>query len=570
MSHNRTRWLHVPLAVIAPLALPAAAAPAPQIQDAPPTRAAASVDDAVLFLNRATFGASPDDIEFVVRAGYARWIQRQVGMQPSLMLPTLRGMGCAPDQPGYSFFTCPNYEPDAHIERRLQLWWEHAIAADDQLRQRVAFALSEIFVVSDRDALLGEFPSTMADYYDTLVRGAFGTYRDLLEEVTLHPAMGTYLSMAKNRQEDLVLGTRPDENFAREVMQLFSIGLSMLDDSGELILDANGEPIPTYDQDVIKDMARALTGWTYRADYPPSASLLQFLYTYPRIGRMVSWTAFHDPLDKTIVGGAYVPAFLYPEEDLALVLDALDAHPNVAPFMSKQLIQRLVTSNPSPEYVARISAVWNDDGNGVRGNLLAVVAAILLDGEGLRGHEAWPDTFGKLREPILRVTGVWRAFEAAPTVGFTPFIAEEYLGQRAQGSPSVFNFFSPTYTTGALAAQGLVAPELQITTHSRITRTANLLTYYIYEGNTTLADPAYTEPRFSIEPARLQAGYPPALVEFLDERLCGGTMSDATRQILEDHLLWVPHNVPGYPPGLFRALEGVNLVAISPDYAIQR
>ena len=568
MSHTQMRRLLAPLVAAIPLSLPAAAAP--QLGDAPPTPTAASPADAVRFLNRATFGATPADIEAVVDRGYVRWIQGQVAAQPSLMLPELAALGCAPDLPGFNFGTCPNYEPDAHIERRLQLWWEHAIAADDQLRQRVAFALSEIFVVSDRDALLGEFPCTMADYYDTLVRGAFGTYRDLLQEVTLHPAMGAYLSMAKNRQEDPVLGTRPDENFAREVMQLFSIGLSMLDESGELILDANGEPIPTYDQDVIKDMARALTGWTYRADYMPSANLLAFLYTYPRIGWMVPWPAFHDPLDKTIVGGAYIPAFLYPQEDLALVLDALDAHPNVAPFMSKQLIQRLVTSNPSPEYVARISAVWNDDGNGVRGNLLAVVVAILLDGEAARGHLAWPDTFGKLREPILRVTGVWRAFHATPDIGFTPFIADDYLGQRPQGSPSVFNFFSPSYSTGALAAQGLVAPELQITTHSRITRSANLLTYYIFQGNTDLVEPDYTEPVIDVVEARLQSGYPPALVEFLDERLCGGTMSEATRELLEDHLLWVPYNVPGYAPGIFRTLEAINLVAISPDYAIQR
>ncbi|MEM9383075.1 MAG: DUF1800 domain-containing protein [Planctomycetota bacterium] len=560
----------MPLAALLALTLPAVAAPPQELARASALRTPATPADAVRFLDRATFGATPEDVDLLLDAGYSRWIRRQVAVPPSLMLPELMAIGCAPDQPGYSFSTCPGYAPDPHIERRLQLWWEHAIDADDQLRQRVAFALSEIFVVSDRDALLGEFPSTMADYYDTLVRGAFGTYRDLLEDVTLHPAMGTYLSMAKNRKEDPVLGTRPDENFAREVMQLFSIGLSMLDESGELVLDANGEPIPTYDQPVIKDMARALTGWTYRADYPPSSDLLEFLFTYPRIGRMVAWAAFHDPFDKTIVGGVYLPPFLSPGQDLDGVLDALDAHPNVAPFLCKQLIQRLVTSNPSTEYVARMSAVWNDDGNGVRGNLLAVVTAILLDGEALLGHAVRPDTFGKIREPILRLTGVWRAFGGTPDFDLTPLVAEEYLGQRAQGSPSVFNFFSPTYATGALAAQGLVAPELQITTHSRITRTANLLTYYVYDGNTILAEPGYAEPRIDVEPARLLAGYPPDLVAFLDERLCGGTMSDATRDLLEGHLLWLPQNVPGYPPGLFRALEGIVLVAISPDYAVQR
>ena len=534
-------------------------------QPVPTGRAAA-----VRFLNRATFGASPQDTDRVASQGNRAWLDSQFAMPASLMLPDLVALGCGPDLPGFSYQTCPSYDPEAHNARRVGLWWEHAIAAPDQLRQRVAFALSEILVISDQNDLLGQFPCTVADYHDTLSRGAFGNYRDLLEDVTLHPAMGAYLSMAKNRKEDPILGTRPDENFAREVMQLFSIGLSQLDASGNVVLDPFGDPIPTYDQQTIKEMARALTGWTYWTDFPATGNLQQFLWTYPRIGRMQAWPSLHDSGAKTIVGGVMIPAAGTPEQDLDAVLDALATHPNVGPFLSKQLIQRLVTSNPSPEYVARISAVWDDDGMGVRGNLEAVVRALLLDSEALNGHTTQPLTFGKIREPLLRVTGLWRAFEAVGTSTQLGYLANEYLGQRAQGAPHVFNFFSPTYTTTGLSAQGLVAPELEITTHSKITRSGNVLTYLVYEGNSVTVDPLFTEPVIQIAPILAKSLIVSDMLDALDERMCGGMMSDSTRLALQTHINQVPYLVPGFTNGLFRTLEGISLLSISPDFAIQQ
>ncbi|MEM9378987.1 MAG: DUF1800 domain-containing protein [Planctomycetota bacterium] len=538
-------------------------------QDADADPAPSSRSAAVRFLNRASFGASPSDTDFVVARGSVAWIDAQVAEPPSLMLPRLIAMGCAPDHPGQTDSSCWPYSPDDHFEERMRLWWEHAVHGPDQLRQRVAFALSEIFVVSDRDAVLQEFPSTVADYYDTLVRGAFGSYRDLLEDVTLHPAMGTYLSMAKNRAEDPVLGTRPDENFAREVMQLFSIGLSQLDASGQSILDGLGQSIPTYDQTTITETARALTGWTYPAVFPPSNELVDFLDTYPRFGPMEPWPAFHDFGAKTIVGGAVLPANQSPQEDVDSVLDALAAHPNVGPFLGRQLIQRLVTSNPSPAYVERVAAVWNDDGGGRRGNLEAVVRAILLDEEARNGHVSQPLTFGKVREPVLRITALWRAFEATGAVTGIHFAADEELGQRPQSAPSVFNFFRPTYATNALVAQGLVAPEMQITTHSKITQSGNLMSFLIFVGNDVVDDPEYADPVLGVDAVREASSNVPAFVALLDERLCGGTLSTASREAIEGRLAQIPYSVPGFESGFLRAVEGIALVSHSADFAVQ-
>jgi uncharacterized protein (DUF1800 family) len=555
------------LSALLPISLACSGGSASDVVPAPAPTGRAS---AVRFLNRATFGASPQDTDRVAQQGHIAWLDSQFAMPPSLMLPDLVAIGCAPDLPGFSYQTCPNYDVEAHTLGRVGLWWEHALAAPDQLRQRVAFALSEILVVSDQNALLTQFPCTLADYYDTLSRGAFGNYRDLLEDVTLHPAMGAYLSMAKNRREDPILGTRPDENFAREVMQLFSIGLSQLDVSGNVVLDPFGDPIPTYDQQTIKEMARALTGWTYWTNFPGTGNLQEFLFTYPRIGRMQAWPSFHDSGAKTVVGGVMIPAAGTPEQDLDAVLDALATHPNVGPFISKQLIQRLVTSNPSPEYVARISAVWNDDGMGVRGNLAAVVRALLLDSEALNGHTTHPLTFGKIREPLLRVTGLWRAFEAVGTSTTIGYYAATLLGQRAQSAPHVFNFFSPSYTTTSLNAQGLVAPELEITTHSSITRSGNILTYLVYEGNSVTVDPMFAQPVIQIDPILQRSLNVSDMLDALDERMCGGVMSDSTRQTLETHINQIPYLVPGFTHGLFRTLEGISLLSISPDFAIQQ
>ncbi|MEO0649074.1 MAG: DUF1800 domain-containing protein [Planctomycetota bacterium] len=528
--------------------------------------------DATRFLARASFGATGAASSELRALGYARWIERQQGLPVTELLPGLLELGC-------SFVVDPDCEEDnidPHIDLLNRLWWGHAVYADDQLRQRVAFALSEIFVVSFFNAELAEYPTMLADYYDALARGAFGNYRDLLETITLHPAMGIYLSMIRNRKEDPVAGTRPDENYAREVMQLFSIGLVRLDANGQPLLDPlSGATVPTYDQHDITELARVFTGWTFASEETPSASLDAFTGLAPSVLPMQAWPAFHDDGAKLILDDVFVPAGLNPADELDLALDALANHPNVGPFLSRQLIQRLVTSNPSPAYIGRVAAVWADDGAGQRGNLAAVVCAILLDGEALASGS--DPSFGKVREPVQRVTALWRAFDGELLPGsdaFGGFDAQENLGQQALYSPSVFNFFSPSYATTALAQQGLVGPELQIMTHATLTSQSGFLTELVFEGNSAVVEAGseWGLPVLQVGELQSLAGNVPALLSHLDTHLLGGTLSGPTRDALAAYLegIDLASGDPGVPDGLERALIALATLIDTPDYLVQK
>ncbi|MGJ8663593.1 MAG: DUF1800 family protein, partial [Marinicella sp.] len=295
--------------------------------------------------------------------------------------------------------------------------------------------------------------------------------------------MGFYLSMLGNAKADVVANTRADENFAREIMQLFSLGLTMLEPDGTESLDGSLQPIPTYDIDHIKELAKVLTGWTWSGTPSwefPVANLLLPMEPFMEMGT----ATYHDYSAKQIVGHAgitsstAIPAGLTPEDDLDMALDTLFNHPNVGPFIGKQLIQKLVTSNPSPAYVSRITAVFNDDGNGVRGNLGAVIKAILLDIEARDALFYQADHYGKLREPILRLTHLWRAFGAEINYQDqnTDFIfLGQQLGQSPYQAPSVFNFYRPDYLSNDVLDQGLVAPEFQINNESKLINYQNLL-----------------------------------------------------------------------------------------------
>ncbi|MEM7307232.1 MAG: DUF1800 domain-containing protein [Planctomycetota bacterium] len=530
--------------------------------------------EAARFLARASFGPSPAGVQELREAGYQAWLDGQVELPPSLMKPALLDLGCSALEPGHP--ECEFIDP--HIAERDRLWWEHAVYGEDQLRQRVAFALSEIFVISVFNAELAEYPVLIAEYYDMLAQRAFGSYRELIEEVTLHPAMGVYLSMLGNRKADPVLGTRPDENYAREVMQLFSIGLVQLDAAGRPVLDELGQTIPTYTQDDIEELARVFTGWTWSSDEPKSASLEAYQGLEPRFGRMEAWPAFHDADEKALLGSVVLPAGLAAEVDLALALDALASHPNVGPFLARQLIQRLVTSNPAPEYVERVAATFNDDGKGQRGNLEAVVRAILLDPAAL-GEPPADGTFGKVREPVLRLSALWRAFETEPPTPdaklFDDFLSAEYGGQQALYSPSVFNFFSPFYSNAELAAQGLVAPELQVSTHATLVEMANFTDWMVRESNTatvaeTLMYEEWSFPVLDLSPVASVAGDVGALVDELSRRFLASAMSSEMRAVLEAALLEVPLDDGELPPGLERAMLATSLVLVSPEFIVQQ
>ena len=520
---------------------------------------------AARLLTRATFGPTPDAIEHVQAIGAEAWIDEQLDIWPSgTMTFPLYELECYhPD----GVPPCPPEVILAQLAEIDRIWWERALTAPEQLRLRVVFALSEIFVVSLENGLLHGYPMLVASFDDRLSYGAFGTFRELLENIARDPAMGTYLSVIKSRKADPEKGIHPDENFAREVMQLFTIGLVELEADGTPRLDAEGQSIPAYDQEHVEALARVFTGYNYFEHLGgwATGTLGEFLGQAPRIGDMALWFAFHDGLEKKLPGGVTIPTSTSYMADIELALDALAEHPNVGPFWSRQLIQKLVTSNPSPEYVERVAAVWADDGAGVRGNLGAVVKAILLDPEADASADG-SAAAGKLREPILRATALWRAFGAEPVATGVPYPGKEVFAQEPYRAPSVFNFFAPDHTSPALAAQGLVAPELQISGHDALTRTTNFLFELVLEGNTATGSPDWLWPRIDVADVAAVAGDTDELLDVIDLRLCGGLMSAAMRTTLTDHLASLADDATDVE----RALEALAMTAVSPEFALQR
>lgn len=495
--------------------------------------------EAATFLRQATFGPTRAEIDRVIATGYAGWIDQQLAQPASLQAPALRALGRAPTQ-----------------EDRLDLWFRHAVQGPDQLRLRVAFALSQILVVSERSAL-GQFPIALANYYDLLNRNAFGNFRDVLEEVTLSPAMGVYLSHLGNQKPNPALNIRPDENYAREVMQLFTIGLVELEADGRVRLDAQGQPVPTYDQAIIEGFARVFTGWMFAG----SVSFAQPSFDFD--APMQPFEAFHDSDAKTLLRGTTLPANQGARADLDAALDNLFAHPNVAPFISKQLIQRLTSSNPSPAYVGRVAARFDDNGVGVRGDLAAVVRAILLDDE-VRRPAA--DASGKLTEPLLRLTALWRAFDGRSASGrYRLNNADILVGQGPLRSPSVFNFYRPDYAPpGDMRNAGLVAPEMEIANEATLAYMANLLAFGTFAAN---ANPGAGPDDIVIDTREeeLLAGNAAQLVDRVADELAGGAISATLRSEVVAMVERLPASAAAA-----RVAEAIHGIVTAPEYVVAR
>ncbi len=392
-----------------------------QIFTAPPAPPAL-IDDsnttngAVRFLTQATFGASLTDIANVNSTGYVNWINAQ------MVLPITRHLSLV--------LTNKSSDPSNPLPSSdwFNAWWQNAVTAPDQLRQRVAFALSEILVISENGSLQ-DHADALAYYYDLLLTNAFGNFRQLLEDVTLSPGMGIYLNMQANDKGSIVLGTHPNENYAREINQLFSIGLNRVWPDGSLILNSAGNLVPTYDQNVINGFAATFTGWNYYQTNQANGRLpLSFSPSVNYTNQMALVPTHHELAQKLLLDNVTLPPAwgnqtnsattnfdYYCSQDLELALDNIASHPNVGPFVCRQLIQRLVTSNPSRGYLYRVVQKFNDNGNGVRGDLSAVVKAILLDYEARSSTLVAQSTFGKQREPLLRTTAMARAFTAPPS-----------------------------------------------------------------------------------------------------------------------------------------------------------
>ena len=468
----------------ATLAFATPAAP-PALPDAPFTAA-----ESARFLTQATFGPTKSEIDALTgkrQSDLRAWIAAQMALPASL-----HRVATTED---FATFTATGENPQFDWRNRQSAWWKLALTAPDQLRQRVAFALSQILVVSEQNSTLYNNSLNLAHYYDHLVNGAFGNFRQLLENVTLSPLMGVYLTSLRNAKATFNARgdtlTSTDENYAREVMQLFTIGLNQLHPDGTLKLDPSGVPIPTYDQKTITEVAKVFTGWAFASDTTNVNNFRGAAANY--LAPMVLFPTFHEDGPKTIFNGIQIPANQGGAKDLKDMLDALVNHANTGPFISRQLIQRLITSNPSPGYVYRVAQAFADDGTGTRGNLGAVVHAILTDYEARSGAVAATASFGKLKEPLLRATALLRSLEGASNLGryanapfHTAINTENTLGQAPLHAPTAFNFFEPNFVhPGALAASGLYAPEYQILNDTTAISLPNQLWNFIYANRST-------------------------------------------------------------------------------------
>ncbi|WP_249185449.1 DUF1800 family protein [Moritella sp. 5] len=323
-----------------------------------------------------SFGPTAEILLSVQKITRQQWITAQMQLAPSWHYPLTAQFNSADNKCNLNVNSVSNTKQEKDrvcLKAQESVWLEHALTAKDQLRQRVAFALSQIFVVSSQESTLAKYGDGLAWYYDLFVKHSFGNYRDLLQDITLSPAMGVYLSMQGNRKANLNENTFPDENYARKVMQSFSIGLYQLDISGQVILDKQGNKVPSYQQADVENLARVFTGWELVENKR---------YGHRRSGRYDTFMALspkqHDYNEKVLFGQS-ITAGMKADKELFVSLDILFNHPNVGPFISRQLIQRLVSSNPSSDYIKRIATVFNDNGEGIRGDLAAVVQAILLD-----------------------------------------------------------------------------------------------------------------------------------------------------------------------------------------------
>lgn len=497
---------------------------------------------AARFLHRATFGPTRDSIDALRNIGFSAFIEQQLQVPPTFLLPVTR----ARSEPRW--------------REHVNGWMKNSVNAPDQLRQRVAYALSQFFVVSG-EGELDQHPVALANYYDILIAGSFGNFRDLLEDVTLSPVMGNYLSMKGNQKTDAANHIRPDENYARELLQLFSIGLVELNQNGTVVVDEDNIPVPTYDQEIVENFARVFTGWHFNQVDDWNYPTVEDWYS-----PMQAYEEKHDTGEKTLLNGFTIPAGQTAQQDLDDALDNIFQHPNVGPFISKHLIRQLVTSNPTPGYVARVASTFNSDSNGNRGNLAAVVAAVLLDEEALNGHQQDPENFGKLREPIVRLVALWRAFNANPdNPKFDYGWIKNRLAQAPLQSPSVFNFFSPAFSQpGLLRDRGLLSPEFQIHNESTMIKiTSTLLAHSIWLNNVSDSDA-------SLAPVNITAlmtmdGKREAQFDYLGQLLLTKPMSSGLRK-QANYLLNARENTNAQ----IRAEELLFLFASSPEAAVQR
>jgi uncharacterized protein (DUF1800 family) len=457
---------------------------------------------AARFLDQATWGGTPVSLAALEKTTLFDWLEAQFALNTSDL----------PDQA----ILLADGDSNNNLAPVQAAFFQNAVTGQDQLRQRVAFALSQIWIVS---ATSGVSPAYAYPPYWRIFRdNAFGNYRDLIKAVTLSPAMGRYLNMANNNKGNAANGTAANENYAREMMQLFTLGLTQLNPNGSAVLSA-GQPAPTYTQAIVTSTAKVLTGWTYPTAPGATAKTNNPAYYF---GQMFSVEAEHDVTAKTVVGNVLLPAGQNAEVDLEGLLDAVMQQPTMAPFVSQQLIQHLVTSNPSPAYIERVSRVFTNNGSGVTGDLRAVVKAILMDEEARAGDSATAavnGNFGHLREPVLFMANILRGLNATlgATTSIDSYTAE--MGEDLFNAPSVFSYFSPQYRT----EKGLLGPEFQIYSTQTVAYRADIINSILYgtlNGGTQANLTAFVN----------LAGNTTSLLDYIGTIFLHGSMSTALQQ----------------------------------------
>jgi uncharacterized protein (DUF1800 family) len=545
----------------------------PIINDPPPTTGTPPVDvpkaanrlEAARFLTQASFGASQASIDELMNAfggDYAAWIDAQLLKAPS--------------KPEYF-----QHVQDTNGGMLFSLFWRHATYGDDQLRQRMAFALSQIFVTSAEREFFPEAwrDRASASYYGVLTENAFGNYRDVLEKITLHPYMGLYLGSLRNQKESADGSTIPDQNYAREVMQLFSIGLHQLNQDGTVKRDANNAPLPTYTNEDIAGLSRVFTGWNWDSStFLGDCGQKDACNNQP----MKPFQSFHSIFEKKFLGKTIAGTTgIMQAKDQAL--GHIAGHPNVAPFIARRLIQQFVTSNPTREYIGRVAQVFNEQG----GNLGQVVKAILMDSEARDiDYAKRTDSFGKLREPVIRLANWMRAFDLqnaqGQPLGVTSTVASfdiatkrNELCQYPMSSSSVFNFWRPGFVPNKFFAnKQLVAPEMQVVHEVCVANYLQMMQAVIGGSKNTISalnyglTDGFNKLVISSPYSRELELQPGALVSRMNELLAAGRMSPA----LQAKITSAVASVQGTSASakLRRAQIAAFLTMASTDYVVQK
>jgi uncharacterized protein (DUF1800 family) len=516
--------------------------------------------DAARFLEQSSFGPTPATVAQVQQLGFSAYLAQQfttpaTGYNGYVYMDSAPAKGCPTT-------TAPKncYRDNYSMFPIGMQFFRNAVSGPDQLRQRVAWALSQILVVSGLDE---RQPYAMAAYQNLLLNDAFGNFQQLLTDITLSPVMGDYLGMVNNNWIPNSKENDPNENYAREILQLYSIGLVQLNIDGSPVLDAGGQPVPTYGQDQIVGFAAVFTGWSYP---PLPGATPKFGEKEYLLGVMPGFPTHHDNVGgETLLNGYSLPVNDNQGIDLTESVANIFNHPNVGPFIGKQLIQQLVTSNPSPAYVTAVAQVFNNDGNGVRGNMQAVITAILTNPEARSASGATDPRYGKLREPALMITNVLRGIGGATqTDGEFPSAASTNMSEPIFDSPTVFNYYQPTYP---LPDSNLVGPPFGIydaaTAFARY-EFANQLLYAPIPPDPSVTFVTPTGTSLDLSAWTAAAATPATLIAMINNRFFHGAMSSALQNIVTGLVTQIPATDPAG-----RAKAALYVAVTSPEFQVE-